>query len=58
MNIYNKWNKDFYEKQDQYLEDNKKKDVAKTNTDVDALTQNFQDLKNLTPLEIDLSIYV
>lgn len=53
MNIYNKWNKDFYEKQDQYLAYNKKKDVAKTNTDVDALTQNFQDLKNLTPLEID-----
>ena len=44
MNIYNKWNKDFYEKQDQYLAYNKKKDVAKTNTDVDALTQNFQDL--------------
>jgi len=53
MNIFNKWNKDFYEKHDENLAYNKKKDAIKANTDLDALTQNFQDLKNLTPLEMD-----
>jgi len=53
MSIFYKWNKDFYEKHNEYLAYNKKKEATKSNTDLDALTQNFQDLKNLTPLEMD-----
>lgn len=53
MNIYNKWNKDFYNKHDEYLAYNKRKDATKVNTDIDAITANFQQLKDLTPLEMD-----
>ena len=53
MYIYNKWNKDFYEKHDEWNAYKKRKDTTKANTDVEALTQNFQNLKDLTPLEMD-----
>ena len=53
MYIYNKWNKDFYQKHDEWNAYKKRKDTTKANTDVEAVTQNFVDLKNLTPLEIN-----
>ena len=53
MYIFNKWNKDFYQKHDEWNAYKKRKDATKANTDVEAVTQNFVDLKNLTPLEMD-----
>ncbi len=53
MSIYHKWNKDFFEKQNESIAYTKKKDATKANTDLDALTQNFQDLKDLNSLEMD-----
>ena len=53
MYIYNKWNTDFYEKHDEWNAYKKRKDTTKANTDIEAVTQNFQELKNLTPLEMD-----
>jgi hypothetical protein len=55
MNIYSKWNENFYKSIEEGIAYNKRKDTKKVElgADIDTLATNYKILKDLTPSELD-----